>query len=60
MASHASDLPADPVVVEIAPDEDNSPAAFRALIDELLAGPEPVRETIHAAEELREIRADAE
>ncbi len=31
------------------PDEDCSPEAFRALIDELLAGPEPDLETIDAA-----------
>ena len=58
MASHASRLPGDPVVVVIGPDE-GSPEAFRAFVDELLAGPEPELETIGAAEALRELRADA-
>jgi hypothetical protein len=46
------------VVVVISPD-DASPEAFRAFVDELLAGPEPELETIGAAEALRELRADA-
>jgi hypothetical protein len=58
VASHASDLPGGPVVVVISPD-DGSPEAFRAFVDELLAGPEPELETIGAAEALRELRADA-
>lgn len=41
------------------PDEDCSAEAFRTLIDELLAGPEPELETIDAAAALRGIRADA-
>ncbi len=59
VASHASDLPGDPAVVVISPDE-GSPEAFRAFVDELLAGPEPELETIGAAGALRELRADAQ
>jgi hypothetical protein len=58
VASHASDLPGDSVVVVISPDG-GSPEAFRAFVDELLAGPEPELETIGAAEALHELRADA-
>jgi hypothetical protein len=54
----ASDLPADPVIVVTNPDEDASPDAFRAFIDELLAGPEPELDTIRATEALRELRVD--
>ena len=57
VASHASDLPGDPVVVVISPD-DGSPEAFRAFVDELLAGPEPELESVGAAEALHELRAD--
>jgi hypothetical protein len=60
MARNASDLPVDPVIVVTNPDEDCSPAAFRAFIDELLAGPEPELESIGATEALRELRVDAE
>jgi hypothetical protein len=52
-------LPGDRVVVVISPDE-GSPGAFRAFVDDLLAGPEPELETIGAAAALRELRADAE
>jgi hypothetical protein len=45
-------------VVVTNPDEDCSPEAFRALIDELLAGPEPDLETIDAAAALHELRTD--
>jgi hypothetical protein len=41
------------------PDEDCSPEAFRALLEELLAGPEPELDSIEAAEALRELRVDA-
>lgn len=41
------------------PDEDASPEAFRAFIDELLAGPEPELESLDAAEALRALRVDA-
>jgi hypothetical protein len=57
VARHASELPDDPAIVVTNPDEDCSPAAFRILIDELLAGPEPELESISAAEALRELRA---
>ena len=60
VARHASDLPADPVIVVTNPDEDCSPEAFRTLIDETLAGPEPEIDNIGAAEALRELRLDAE
>ena len=41
------------------PDEDCSPEAFHALLDDLLAGPEPELERLDAAEVIRELRADA-
>jgi len=59
VARNASDLPADPGIVATNADEDCSPEAFRAFIDELLAGPEPELESIGATEALRELRADA-
>lgn len=59
VARPASDLPADPVIVVTNPDEDCSPEAFRAFIDEILAGPEPELDTIGAAEALRGLRVDA-
>ena len=60
MVRSASDLPADPVIVVTNPDEDASPDAFRAFIDELLAGPEPELDTIGATEALRELRVDTD
>ena len=60
MARHASDLPRDPAIVVTNPDEDCSPEAFRAFIDELLAGPEPELESIGAAAALHELRVDAD
>jgi hypothetical protein len=42
------------------PDEDASPEAFRAFIDELLAGPEPKLESVDAAATLRALRVDAQ
>ena len=57
-------VPADPppnsTVVLTNPDEDCSPAAFRALPDELLDKPEPEIDSLHAAEALRELRIDGE
>ncbi len=35
---NASETPNDPVIVVTNPDDDVSPAAFRALLDDLLAG----------------------
>lgn len=49
----------DPVVVMTNPDEDCSPAAFRTMLDRLLAGPEPELESVGAAEALRALRIDA-
>lgn len=60
MARDASDLPTDPVIVVTNPDEDRSPNAFRAFIDELLAGPEPELDSIGAAEAIRELRVDSD
>lgn len=60
VARPASALPADPVIVVTNPDEDFSPEAFRAFIDELLAGPEPELDNIGAAEALRELRVDSD
>ncbi len=59
MATHASDLPAGHVVVTN-PDEDCSPEAFRVMLDELLAGPEPDFDSLDAVEVLRELRIDAD
>jgi hypothetical protein len=42
------------------PDEDCSPAAFHAFVDDLLRGPEPDLESIGAIEALRELRVDAQ
>jgi hypothetical protein len=58
VASHAADLP-HPTVVEIEPDG-YSRAAFWAFVEQMLARPEPVLESVGAAEALREIRADAD
>jgi hypothetical protein len=59
VARHASDIPADPAIVVTNPDEDCSPEAFRVLIEELLASPEPELESLGAAEALRELRVDS-
>ncbi len=40
------------------PGEDCSPEAFRAMVDELLCGPEPELESIGAAAALQELRPD--
>lgn len=58
VASRPSEVPADPVVVLLNPDDDFSPEATRAFRDELLAGPEPDLESIGAAEAVRELRGD--
>ncbi len=60
MARHASEMDGDPAVVETNADEDCSPEAFRALIDELLEAPEPRLESISAAEALRGLRVDSD
>ncbi len=55
-------VPADPspnpTVVLTNPDEDCSPAALRAFLDELLDKPEPELGGVHAGEALRELRID--
>ena len=60
MVRSASDRPSDPVIVVTNPDEDASPDAFRAFIDELLAGAEPELDSIGATEALRELRVDTD
>ena len=57
MARRPDDFRPSSVVVTN-PDEDCSPEAFRALLEELLAGPEPELDSIEAAEALRELRVD--
>jgi hypothetical protein len=51
-------LPPNSTVVLTNPDEDCSPAAFRAFLDELLEMPMPELDTLHAAEALGELRID--
>jgi hypothetical protein len=60
MANRPNDLPPGSAVVITNPDEDCSPEAFHALLDDLLAGPEPELESLDAAEASRELRAEAE
>ena len=60
MSGVPADLPPGSAVVLTNPDEDASPEAFRAFIDELLAGPEPELESVDAAAALRALRADAQ
>ena len=51
-------LPPNSTVVLTNPDEDCSPPALRAFLDELLANPEPELDSLHAAGALRELRLD--
>ena len=60
MAKRADDFSEEPRVVLLNPDEDTSPAAFRQLVDELLAGPEPSLASLGAAEVLEGLRAELE
>ena len=53
------DLPPGSAVVVTNPDEDCSPEAFHAFLDELLAGPEPQMDSLDAAQAVRELRDDA-
>lgn len=53
------DAPPGSAVVVTNPDEDCSPEAFHALLDELLAGPEPALDSLDAARAVRELRDDA-
>jgi len=59
MANQPNELPPGSAVVVTNPDEDCSPEAFRAFLDDLLAGPEPELETLSAAEAIRELRIDS-
>ena len=56
---NASEWSEGMVLVVTNPEEDCSPDAFRVVIDEVLAAPEPRLESIRAVEALRAIRADA-
>jgi len=58
MARRADEL--DGPVVIVNPDEDCSPDAFRALIDELSTSAEPEIESLDAAAVLAVIRAESE
>lgn len=60
MSRHAANLPPGSAVVVTNPDEDCSPEAFHAFLDDLLAGAEPQIESLDAAQALREMRADTE
>jgi hypothetical protein len=52
-------LPPNSGVVLTNPDDDCSPEAFRAFVDELPAAPEPEIDSLDAAEALRALRVDA-
>jgi len=56
MSRYPVDLPPGSVVVVTNPDEDCSPEAFHAFLDELLAGPEPELDSLDAAQAVRELR----
>jgi hypothetical protein len=60
MANRPATSPPGSTVVVTNPDEDCSPEAFRAFLDELLAGPEPELESLDAVEALHELRVDTE
>jgi hypothetical protein len=60
MSRHPANLPPGSAVVVTNPDEDCSPEAFHAFLDELLGAPEPEVESLDAAQALRELRADTE
>jgi hypothetical protein len=51
--------PIDPAVVLTNPDDNCSAASFAAFLSELLAEPEPERESLNAADALKELRADS-
>jgi hypothetical protein len=51
-------LPPNSTVALTNPDEDCSPAAFRAFLDQMLDKPDPELDSLHAAEALRELRTD--
>ena len=49
-------LPPGSTVMVTNPDEDCSPEAFRAFLDDLLSGPEPELDSLDAAQGVRELR----
>jgi hypothetical protein len=55
-----ADVPPSSAVVLTNPDEDASPEAFRAFLEELLAGPEPELDSVDAVGALRALRVDAD
>jgi hypothetical protein len=59
MTNRPDDLALGAAVVVTNPDEDCSPEAFHAFLDDLLAGPEPELESLDAAEALRDLRVDS-
>lgn len=59
VASYAADLPSDPAVVVINPDEEVTAESFQAWLDEVQVG-EPFDPGVTAAEILAEIRANAD
>jgi hypothetical protein len=60
MANRSADLPPGSVEVVANPEEDCSPEAFHAFLEDLLAGPEPDLRASTTAGALRELRVDAE
>jgi hypothetical protein len=58
MANRPEDPPPGSTVAVTNPDEDCSPEAFHAFLDDLLAGPEPELESLGAAETLQELRRE--
>jgi hypothetical protein len=60
MANRSDDLPPGSAVVVTNSNEDCSPEAFHAFLDDLQAGPEPELESLGAAEALRELRVNVE
>jgi hypothetical protein len=58
MRRRSVDLAPGSAVVVTNPDEDCSPEAFHAFLDELLAGPEPELDSLDAAQAVRELRDD--
>ncbi len=59
MSRSASAASSDPKIVVTNPDEDSSPKALRAFIDELLAGPEPELESVDAAATIWAVRDES-
>ena len=59
MAHRAEDQPVDPAVVVVNPDDDVSPAAFNAWLNQLQSG-EPLNLGITAADTLAQARAAGE